>query len=171
MISVVQVCLLRSSSPNTACSKNRSKNQQLNVTKERTKQEKYLRDIELKLSGLYDAITDRLRGTALQSKIDAMENEKAKLISVLQTVAPATVSLHPALADPYKEKISELANILKGPKICDPAKLLIRELIEQVDITYNGNHWYISFKREIIRQSRKSLKLAHLLQAAPIKLE
>jgi hypothetical protein len=55
-----------------------------------------------------------------------------------KSAAPATVSLHPALADLYKENIGKLANVLKDPKICDPAKLLIRELIERVDVTYNG---------------------------------
>jgi len=53
---------------------------------------------------LYDAIADGLRGAGLQSKIDAMENEKAELISVLEPAAPATVSLHPALADLYKKR-------------------------------------------------------------------
>ena len=101
------------------------------------------------LSGLYDAIANGLRGAGLQNKIDAMENEKAELISVLESAAPATVSLHPALADLYKEKIGKLANVLKDPKICDPAKLLIRELIARVDITYNGTHWDISIKGEI----------------------
>ena len=98
---------------------------------------------------MYDAIADGLRGAGLQSKIDAMENEKAELISVLEPAAPATVSLHPALADLYKEKISKLANVLKDPKICDQAKMLIRELIARVDITYNGTHWDISIKGEI----------------------
>jgi len=37
-----------------------------------------------------------------------MENEKAEFISVLESAAPATVSLHPALADLYKEKIANL---------------------------------------------------------------
>ena len=83
---------------------NEIKNQLSTITKERVKQEKYLRDIELKLSGLYDAIADGLRGAGLQSKIDAMENEKAELISVLEPAAPATVSLHPALADLYKKR-------------------------------------------------------------------
>ena len=128
---------------------NEIKNQRSTVTKERAKQEKCLRDIEFKLSGLYDAIADGLRGAGLQSKIDAMETEKAELISVLESAAPATVSLHPALADLYKEKIGKLANVLKDPKICDPAKLLIRELIARVDITYNGTHWDISIKGEI----------------------
>ena len=128
---------------------NEIKNQRSTVTKERAKQGKCLRDIEFKLSGLYDAIADGLRGAGLQSKIDAMENKKAELISVLESAAPATVSLHPALADLYKEKIGKLANVLKDPKICDPAKLLIRELIARVDITYNGTHWDISIKGKI----------------------
>jgi hypothetical protein len=37
-----------------------------------------------------------------------MENEKAELISVLESAAPATASLHPALAALYKEKIANL---------------------------------------------------------------
>ena len=61
------------------------------------------------LSGLYDAIADGLRGAGLQSKIDAMETEKAELIPVLESAAPATVSLHPALANLYKEKTGRLA--------------------------------------------------------------
>ena len=34
-------------------------------------------------------------------------------------------------------------------KIREPAKLLIRELIERVDINYNGTHWNIDIKGEI----------------------
>ena len=60
------------------------------------------------LSGLYDAIANGLWGAGLQNKIDAMENEKAELISVLESAAPATASLHPALAALYKEKIANL---------------------------------------------------------------
>ena len=119
------------------------------VTKERAKKEKYLRDIELKLSGLYDAIADGLRGAGLQSKLDALENEKAELVTTLESPATATVSLHPALAKLYQEKINQLANVLMDPKIREPAKLLIRELIERVDINYNGTHWNIDIKGEI----------------------
>ena len=62
----------------------------------------------LSLSGLYDAVANELWGAGLQNKIDAMENEKAELISVLESAAPATASLHPALAALYKEKIANL---------------------------------------------------------------
>jgi hypothetical protein len=34
-------------------------------------------------------------------------------------------------------------------KIREPAKLLIRELIERVDIDYNGKQWNITIKGEI----------------------
>ena len=119
------------------------------VTKERAKKEKYLRDIELKLSGLYDAIADGLRGAGLQSKLDALEDKKAELVTTLGSPATATVSLHPALAKLYQEKINQLANVLMDPKIREPAKLLIRELIERVDINYNGTHWNIDIKGEI----------------------
>ena len=119
------------------------------VTKERAKKEKYLRDIELKLSGLYDAIADGLRGAGLQSKLDALEDKKAELVTTLESPATATVSLHPALAKLYQEKINQLANVLMDPKIREPAKLLIRELIERVDINYNGTHWNIDIKGEI----------------------
>jgi site-specific DNA recombinase len=137
------------------------KNHRSTETKKRKKQEKHLRKIELKLSGLYDAIADGLRGAGLQSKIDAMEIEKAELLSALQSATPTTANLNPALADLYKEKISKLATVLKDPKICAQAKLLIRKLIERVNVTYNETHWDISIKGEIsalvaIAQNAKS---------------
>ena len=119
------------------------------MTKQRAKQEKHLRDIELKLSGLYDAIADGLRGAGLQSKLDTLENEKSELLKTLESPTSATVSLHPALADLYKQKINQLADVLKDPKIRIQATLLIRELIERVDIDYNENSWDIAIKGEI----------------------
>mgnify|MGYP003949439051 FL=1 len=128
---------------------NEIKTQQVHVTKQKAKQEKHLRDIELKLSGLYDAIADGLRGAGLQSKLDTLENEKSELLKTLESPTSATVSLHPALADLYKQKINQLADVLKDPKIRIQATLLIRELIERVDIDYNENSWDIAIKGEI----------------------
>ena len=78
-----------------------------------------------------------------------MEIEKAGLLSALQSATPTTANLNPALADLYKEKISKLATVLKDPKICAQAKLLIRKLIKRVNVTYNETHWDISIKGEI----------------------
>ena len=128
---------------------NEIKTQQVHVTKQQAKQKKHLRDIELKLSGLYDAIADGLRGAGLQSKLDTLENEKSELLKTLESPTSATVSLHPALADLYKQKINQLADVLKDPKIRIQATLLIRELIERVDIDYNENSWDIAIKGEI----------------------
>ena len=128
---------------------NEIKIQQVHVTKQQAKQKKHLRDIELKLSGLYDAIADGLRGAGLQSKLDTLENEKSELLKTLESPTSATVSLHPALADLYKQKINQLADVLKDPKIRIQATLLIRELIERVDIDYNENSWDIAIKGEI----------------------
>ena len=114
-------------------------------------------------ASLYDAIADGLRGAGLQSKIDAMENEKPELISVVEPAAPATISIHTALADLYKEKINKLANVLKDPKIYDQEKLLIRELIEWVDVTSDGSHWDISIKGEI----SALVSLAHNAKSPP----
>ena len=61
----------------------------------------------------------------------------------------ATVSSHPALADIYKQKINQLANVLIDPKIRSQATLLIRELIERVDIDYNENSWDTAIKGDI----------------------
>ena len=105
--------------------------------------------LALKLSGLYDAIADGLRGAGLQSKLDTLENEKSELLKTLESPTSATVSLHPALADLYKQKINQLADVLKDPKIRIQATLLIRELIERVDLDYNENSWDISIKGEI----------------------
>ena len=119
------------------------------MTKQKAKQEKHLRDIELELSGLYDAIADGLRGAGLQSKLDTLENEKSELLKTLESPTSATVSLHPALADLYKQKINQLADVLKDPKIRIQATLLIRELIERVDIDYNENSWDTAIKGDI----------------------
>ncbi|MDC3309411.1 recombinase family protein [bacterium] len=118
---------------------NEIKTQQVHVTKQKAKLEKHLRDIELMLAGLYDAIADGLRGAGLQSKLDTLENEKSELLKTLESPTSATVSLHPALADLYKQKINQLADVLKDPKIRIQATLLIRELIERVDLDYNEN--------------------------------
>ena len=128
---------------------NEIKTQQVHVTKQKAKLEKHLRDIELMLAGLYDAIADGLRGAGLQSKLDTLENEKSELLKTLESPTSATVSLHPALADLYKQKINQLADVLKDPKIRIQATLLIRELIERVDIDYNENSWDIAIKGEI----------------------
>jgi site-specific DNA recombinase len=122
---------------------------QKNANKDLVRQKKHLRDIELKLSGLYDAIADGLRGAGLQSKLDTLENEKSELLKTLESPTSATVSLHPALADIYKQKINHLSDVLKDPKIRIQATLLIRELIERVDIDYNENSWDIAIKGEI----------------------
>ena len=82
-------------------------------------------------------------------KDEKHEDKKAELVTTLESPATATVSLHPALAKLYQEKINQLANVLMDPKIREPAKLLIRELIERVDINYNGTHWNIDIKGEI----------------------
>ena len=128
---------------------NEIKTQQVHVTKQKAKLEKHLRDIELMLAGLYDAIADGLRGAGLQSKLDTLENEKSELLKTLESPTSATVSLHPALADLYKQKINQLADVLKDPKIRIQATLLIRELIERVDLDYNENSLDISIKGEI----------------------
>ena len=90
---------------------------QTNANKELVRQEKYLRDIELKLSGLYDAIADGLRGRRdCKASLIPLENEKSELLKTLESPTSATVSLHPALADIYKQKINQLADVLKIPK-------------------------------------------------------
>ena len=101
------------------------------------------------MSGLYDAIADGLRGAGLQSKLDTLENEKSELLKNLESTTYATVSLHPALADLYKQKINQLADVLKDPKIRIQATLLIRELIERVHIDYNENSWDTAINGDI----------------------
>ena len=101
------------------------------------------------MSGLYDAIADGLRWAGLPTKLDTLENEKSELLKNLESTTYATVSSHSALADTYKQKINQLANVLIDPKIGSQATLLIRELIERVDIDYNENSWDIAIKGEI----------------------
>ena len=101
------------------------------------------------MSGLYDAIADGLRGAGLPTKLDTLENGKSELLKNLESTTYATVSSHPALADIYKQKINQLANVLIDPKIRSQATLLIRELIERVDIDYNENSWDTAIKGDV----------------------
>ena len=99
-----------------------------------------------KLSGLYDAIADGLRGSGLQEKLDALEAEKLDITLSLKTPKSATVSLHPALAELYQQKLGNLAEVLQNPKMRDQAIIHIRELIDRVDVRNHQNNWDIALK-------------------------
>ena len=90
-----------------------------------------------------------MRAAGLQSKLDTLENEKLELLKTLESPTSATVSLHPALTDLYKQKINQFADVSKDLKVRIQATLLIRELIERVDIDYNENSRDIEIKGEI----------------------
>jgi hypothetical protein len=75
-----------------------------------------------KLSGLYDAIADGLRGSGLQEKLDALEAEKLDITLCIKTPKSATVSLLPALAELYQQKLRNLAEVLQNPKMRDQAQ-------------------------------------------------
>ena len=102
-----------------------------------------------KLTGLYDAIADGLRGSGLQEKLDALEAEKLDITLCIKTPKSATVSLLPALAELYQQKLRNLAEVLQNPKMRDQAIIHIRELIDRVDVRNHQNNWDIALKGEL----------------------
>ena len=123
--------------------------QQSKASDDHVQQGKRLKEVELKLSGLYDAIADGLRGSGLQQKLDALEAEKLDITLSLKTPKSATVSLHPALAELYQQKLRNLAEVLQNPKMRDQAIIHIRELIDRVDVRNHQNNWDIALKGEL----------------------
>jgi site-specific DNA recombinase len=99
---------------------------------ERRRHEKRLAEIERQLDGLITAIAEGLRASGLQTRLDALEAEKATLTAKLSGPAPSPVRLHPNLADLYREKVGALRAALEREDTRDEAFEILRGLIDKV---------------------------------------
>jgi hypothetical protein len=80
-----------------------------------------------------DAISEGLRGSGLQERLDALETRKAALERTLAATTPPVVRLHPDLADIYAKQVANLQEALSGPDGTEALERT-RELIERVVI-------------------------------------
>ncbi len=90
-----------------------------------------------KLEGLYDAIAEGLRSPGLQDKLLALEGRIAVIDAELAGPAPAPVRLNPNMSEIYRRKVIELAVTLADPAIAQPARDVIRGLIERVAVRWD----------------------------------
>jgi site-specific DNA recombinase len=91
-----------------------------------------------KLEGLYDAIAEGLRSPGLQDKLLALEARIAGIDAELSGPAPAPVRLNPNLSELYRRKVIELAVTLADTAIAQPAREVIRGLIERVSVSWEN---------------------------------
>jgi site-specific DNA recombinase len=90
-----------------------------------------------KLEGLYDAIADGLRSPGLNERLIELESRVAAIDIELGRPAPAPVRLNPNLSEIYRRKVTELAITLSDPSIAQPAREIIRGLIERVAVRWD----------------------------------
>jgi site-specific DNA recombinase len=96
-----------------------------------------------KLEGLYDAIADGLRSPGLNERLLELENRLAAIDDELRCPAPAPVRLNPNLSEIYRRKVTELASTLSDPSIAQPARDVIRGLIERVALRWDDSQPFI----------------------------
>ena len=102
----------------------------------RTRLEAEKRAIKRKLEGLYDAIAEGLRSPGLKEKLIELERRVEAIDAALSTPAPTPVRLNPNLSELYRRKVTELAITLADPAIAQPAREVIRGLIERVAVRW-----------------------------------
>ncbi len=93
--------------------------------------------IKRKLEGLYDAISEGLRSPGLQDKLLALEGRIEAIEAELAGPAPTPVRLNPNLSELYRRKVTELAITLADPAIAQPAREVVRGLIERVSVGWS----------------------------------
>ena len=92
--------------------------------------------IKRKLEGLYDAIAEGLRSPGLKEKLLDLEGRVAAIDAELDSPAPPPVRLNPNLSELYRRRVTELAITLADPSIAQPAREVVRNLIERVSVSW-----------------------------------
>jgi site-specific DNA recombinase len=113
-----------------------SNSQMTERAQDRSRLEAERASIGRKLEGLYDAIAEGLRSPGLQDKLLAMEGRIAVITADLASPAPSPVRLNPNLSELYRRKVTELAITLADPAIAQPAREVVRGLIERVSVRW-----------------------------------
>ncbi len=117
---------------------------------DRSRLEHELAQIDRRLDGLYDAISEGLRTPGLQAKLESLEATKAELTGRLEAPAPTPVRFHPNLSEVYRRKVEDLAQALKDPSIRSAALNAIRSLIGSVNISVKERKMEIELDGAIV---------------------
>ena len=98
-----------------------------------TQRERKRADVKRKLAGIVEAIERGIITPTTKERLEALEAEKAQLES-----APAEAplpSIHPNLAELYRNKVARLEEELADPEIAAEAKSVLRSLIKTIKVT------------------------------------
>ena len=91
-----------------------------------------LETVERKLGALVGAITDGLRGTSLQQKLNDLERRKSELEQNLAATPRPRPAMHPNLSEVYRAKVADLHKALIDTTGGVAALEAVRSLIDQV---------------------------------------
>ncbi len=99
----------------------------------RAKTERELVQIEKKIAGIVQAITDGMYHPSMKAKMEELEARKASLATTLaETPEPPALRLHPRLTDLYREKIDNLVSALSDPSVKLDATEALRGLVSEI---------------------------------------
>ena len=73
---------------------------------------KELNEVQRRLDGLIDAISDGLRASSLQTRLNELESRKLELQRELEATPPGSPRFHPRLSDVYRDKVTQLHGAL-----------------------------------------------------------
>jgi DNA invertase Pin-like site-specific DNA recombinase len=110
-----------------------------------------------KLNGLIEAIADGFRAPGLQTKLDELEQTKARLQSEIEGAPEPSTRLHPNLAELYRKKVAGLQDALVDPATKTEALEILRSLIDRVSVSAGENGFFtIELVGEIANMVRLS---------------
>jgi site-specific DNA recombinase len=108
-----------------------------------------LSDVNRKLNGLIDAISEGLRAPGLQGRLDQLTKQKSELEARLEARSASVPQLHPRLAEVYAQKVEQLHNALEQPQTHDQALEVMRSLIDSVIVRNTDTGFEIELRGEI----------------------
>lgn len=98
-----------------------------------SQRDRKLADVKRRLAGIIEAIERGIITSSTKERLETLEAEKAELESV-QVDAPLP-TIHPNLAQLYREKVTRLEEELADPEIAAEAKSVLRSLIKTIKLT------------------------------------
>jgi site-specific DNA recombinase len=94
--------------------------------------------IQRKIASMIRAIEDGLYQPSMKERMAELEAEKAAFMERLASPEPASIRFHPNLAQQYRNKISNLEQVLANPATHPNTVASIRGQIERIKLTPNA---------------------------------
>jgi site-specific DNA recombinase len=95
--------------------------------------------VEREIQALVEAVNRGAYSPALQRELSGLEGRHADLVRDAAMPAPPPVTIHPNAAEIYRRKVAELAAALAEPGTRSEAAEALRDLIDEIKITPEGD--------------------------------